>query len=323
MVSLAVFACGIAFGDQLSKQQIDKAVAYAEANQSQALIIAQNGKIVCERYFNGFERDSRHLLASGSKTFLGLTAVAAVDDGKIKLDDLATKYFPEWKGDGLKSQIMLRQLMTMSSGVEAGKFSENRRGEPGWQELLSKPMEAEPGTKYHYGPVHINLGAFAIERALKTESFESYLDRKILKPIGIRVDWQMRYQDGHPQVAGGAFMNANDWIKLGEMLRQKGVYNGKRILSERAVATLVQPSQTNANYGLTCWLVPDGEKVMSNSDTRALPSWVPTDFFMAAGMGKQRLYIIPSRGIVAVRFGKGLSVRYKDNGVLEPLLNRS
>lgn len=321
MVTLAFLVCKVAFGDQLTRQQLDKAVAYAEANQSQALIISQNGKILVEKYFDGYDKNSPHMLASGSKTFLGLTALAAVDEGKLNLDDHARKYFPEWANDRQKSKITVRQLLTMSSGVEAGKFSENRKGEPGWQELTTKPMEAEPGTKYHYGPVHINLGAYVVEKALKNESFEGYLKRKILDPLGIQVSWRMRYQDGHPQVAGGAFMTAPDWIKLGEMLRQKGVYQGKRILSEAAVKSLVQPSATNANYGLTCWLVPDGEKVMSNSDRRALPSWAPSDFFMAAGMGKQRLYIVPSRGIVAVRFGKGLSVRYKDDGVLEPLLN--
>ncbi|MBS1701984.1 MAG: serine hydrolase [Armatimonadetes bacterium] len=305
-----------------SGMNLDKAAQYAQEHTSQALVVAQNGKIVYEQYWGRGAADSPHMLASGSKTFVGLGAVAAAEDGLLKIDDMACKYLTEWKNDPVKSKITVRELLTMSSGIDAGKFLENGKGQPGWDELLKKPMEAKPNTLYHYGPVHMNLGAYVVERALHGESFEKYLERRILRPLGITVRWEMRYQDGHPQVAGGAFMTARDWLQLGEMLRQKGVYKGKRVLQERSVDALVQPSKTNANYGLTCWLVPDGEGVMKNTDTRALPDWMPKDFFMAAGMGKQRLYIIPSQGIVAVRFGAGLSRDYRDVGVLEPLLRR-
>ena len=304
----------------LSQPNLEAAAKYAESHSSQALVVAQNGRVIYEQYWGRYKSSQPHVLASGSKTFVGLGAIAAAEDGLLKIDDLASKYLTEWKSDPKKSRITVRQLLTMSSGVEAGKFSENRRGEPGWTQLLAKPMESEPNTKYHYGPVHMNLGAFVVERSLKNETYERYLERRILKPLGIKVDWQMRYDDGHPQVAGGAFMTATDWLQLGEMLRQKGMYKGKRVLKESSINELVSASDTNANYGLTCWLVPDGEMVMKNSTTRALPSWMPNDFFMAAGMGKQRLYIIPSKGLVAVRFGSGLSRNYSDTELLKPLL---
>ncbi len=61
------------------------------------------------------------MLASGSKSFVGLAAVAAVQDGLITLDDPASESLVEWKSDAKKSTITYRQLLTMTSGLTPGE----------------------------------------------------------------------------------------------------------------------------------------------------------------------------------------------------------
>ena len=77
---------------------------------------------------------------------------------------------------------------------------------PSWKEIASKPMSGKPGEQFEYGAYHLNAFAFALERKLGGESFEAYLKRRILDPIGIEVEWRFKCNDGHPQVGGGAFV---------------------------------------------------------------------------------------------------------------------
>ena len=81
------------------------------------MVVMFDGKVVFEQYDNGGAREQPHSLASGAKCFVGPAAVAAVQDGLIKLDDPAVENIPEWKDDPAKSTITYRQLLSMTSGL--------------------------------------------------------------------------------------------------------------------------------------------------------------------------------------------------------------
>jgi CubicO group peptidase (beta-lactamase class C family) len=350
-----------------------KAVAYAAATDGQAVLVMHRGRVIHEAYVAGGSATKRSGLASGSKSFVGVAALAAVADGKLQLDRPVGDYLPSWRNDPAKRAITVRQLLSLESGLESGNPGTGCGG-PGkrWDDAIAAGTFAAPGTAFRYGPYPFIVGGAVIEQ-VTGERFERYLERRILEPLGIQVTWALRCADGKPQLAGGASMTARDWATFGEFIRRDGEYNGRRILPPGAVRELYRPSGANPNYGMSWWLVggtlqtnpamgiqqADGPSGVSGGrggggggvfggrlggrlgalrraragrpaergrvgtqPAAERPTWLPADLFMAAGAGKQRLYVIPSLELVIVRMGPIFAGRaFTDVGFLEPLLN--
>jgi CubicO group peptidase (beta-lactamase class C family) len=302
------------------------AADYSKSNRGQTVVVMFDGKLIFERYDNAGAADRVQMLASGSKSFVGIAAVAAVEDGLIKLDDPVSESITEWKGDPKKAKITYRQLLTLTSGLTPGELGTAVRA-PTWKEIAAKPMAGEPGKQFQYGAYHLNAFAYALERKLGKETFEDYLRRRFLDVLGVTVQWRFKCADGHPQVGGGAFMTARDWAAFGEFIRLGGKWNGKQVIDGKLLAECFQGSPQNPAYGLTWWL----KRPVTAELRRSIPlldrewgdvansDWLPGDLVAACGAGKQRLYVIPSLKLVVVRQG-GLSQRYSDIGFLGHLL---
>jgi len=302
------------------------AADYGKAHRGQTCLVMFDGKVVFERYDAGGAPDKLQVLASGSKSFVGIAAVAAVQDKIIRLDDPACEAITEWKDDPKKSKITYRQLLTLTSGLTPGE-RDNPVKAPSWKDIAGKPLSGNPGEQFRYGPYHLNAFAYALERKLGTETFEAYLKRRILDPIGIKVEWRFRCADGHPQVGGGAFATARDWAKFGEFVRQGGKWDGKEVVDGKLLAECFVGTPQNPAYGLTWWL----KKEVSADLCRKIPilswewcdvanaDWLPADLVAACGAGKQRLYVIPSLKLVVVRQGR-LSQGFSDIEFLSLLL---
>lgn len=87
----------------LDAAALEAARRYSESAGGQAMVVMRDGKIVFEGYGNGGGRDRRQTLASGTKSFTGVLAAAAAEDGLIRLDDKACESLTEWRSDPLKS----------------------------------------------------------------------------------------------------------------------------------------------------------------------------------------------------------------------------
>lgn len=311
-----------------AQSAMEAARRYSERNGGQAMLVLFNGEIVFEAYANGGGEDRAQTLASGTKSFVGVVAMAAVEDGLIRLDDKACESLTEWQADPLKSRITYRQLLTMTSGLRPGEPSSATRC-PGWKEIVAAPMVGQPGAQFAYGANHLCAFAEALQRKLEKESFEEYLERRILRPLGIRLEWRLRCADGNPQVGGGGAMTARHWAVFGEFMRLGGLWNGRQIVCRELLAECLQGTPQNPAYGLTWWL----KRPVPEAIIRQVPilqremgeilraDWLPDDLFMAAGAGKQRLYVIPSMKLVIVRQGDLLrSQGFSDTEFLRYLL---
>jgi CubicO group peptidase (beta-lactamase class C family) len=306
----------------------EQARQYHESAGGQTLVILQDGKVICENYANGGSADAPQMLASGSKSFVGIAALAAIEDGLIQLDECVSDTLPEWKNDPVKSKITCRQLLTLTSGLTAGERGAAMNS-PAWKEIIAKPMSGKPGEQFEYGAYHLIAFCEALQRKLGNESFEAYLKRRVLDPIGITVKWQGRCADGNPQVGGGAHLTARDWATFGQFVLNNGEWNGKQIIRAGLFDLVKQGTPQNPAYGLTWWLkkdVPDSIVAQVPILQRDMgdivqSDWLPEDLFMAAGAGKQRLYIIPSMKLVVARQGPmSAANRFSDAEFLSRLL---
>ena len=305
---------------------MEAAAKYHENASGEALLVMRDGKTIFEQYVNGGRASRPQMLASGSKSFVGLVAAAAVQDKILRLDDPASEAITEWKSDPVKSKITYRQLLSLTSGLTAGERGNAVRA-PAWKTIADKPMTGTPGTRFEYGAYHVNTFAYALERKLNTGTFEAYLKRRILVPLGIAVEWRFTCDDGHPQVGGGAFVTAKDWATLGEFVRLGGKWHHKQIIEESLLRQCFEGTRQNPAYGLTWWL----KKPVGPELVRTIPllarewgdvansSWLPNDLVAACGAGKQRLYVIPSLKLVIVRQGR-LSRQFEDMTFLDLLL---
>ncbi len=287
----------------LTEQERYKLAAeYSAANRGVSVLVMKGDRIVFEDYENGHTADEAWFLASGTKSFSGVMLAAAIEDKFIKsFDEKISETITEWKSDKQKSLITLRQLLSLTSGIDAGQIGRV----PDYKDAINSPVKYEAGTRFEYGPVPYQIFGEVMRRKLapKKETVMDYLKRRILDPIGLKVAF-WRTSDGNPRLPQGANLTAREWVKFGMLLKNGGKWNGKQIVAKKLLDELVIGSRANPAYGMTFWLNHEGQS----------PTGMPTamrveinngeeikDLYMAAGAGNQRLYIIPSKDLVIVR----------------------
>jgi CubicO group peptidase (beta-lactamase class C family) len=313
----------------LSQSQIppnyDAALKYSNDRQGEALVIVRDGKTELESY-NNYDPTKPHRLASGTKSFnCAFQILAEKKDGfqELGLNKLASDILTEWKSDtDKKAQITILDLLTLSSGLkDSDKFDNNNLEKIDTYDLsLNDTMfvpgaEELPRTVFFYGASNFQNFANIFERRTGTDPV-AYLQSRLFTPLGIdvkNVGWD-RDKLMNPQMAGGAYLLAKDWAKYGQLFLQNGQWNGTQLLDANAVKNCLTYNNTAfRGYGITWWLNKDytgtyDDRVDNVPEDglgvgpRFAPS-APPDTYMAAGTGVQRLYVIPSKQLVIVRFG--------------------
>lgn len=306
----------IAAGDE---GRFVEAAMYSEKHDGLSLLVLRGGQVVFEAYHNGHGADTAHRLASGTKSFSGAMAAAAVDDGIISFDEVVSDTITEWKSDPRKAKITVRHLLSLTSGLDPATDSLQGPGvENKYAHAVGVEAKYEPGSRFEYGPAAYFAWGEFMRRKLdgRGETPYEYLKRRILAPIGLKPTRWTTDRAGNHQWPAGAFLTAREWAKFGELIRRRGTWNGKAIVSWESLGQCFKGSAANPAYGLTFWLnapvdetlLAEGaleQRLRQRSGARSISPAAPPDLVMAAGAGKQRLYIIPSLDAVIVRQGEG------------------
>ncbi|MGH9947705.1 MAG: serine hydrolase domain-containing protein [Pyrinomonadaceae bacterium] len=298
------------------------AAAYSSKFRGLSVLVMKGDKVVFEEYQNGHSSETPWMLASGTKSFSGAMLAAAIEDKIISgFDEKVSETITEWKSDPRRSGITIRQLLSLTSGIDAGSIGRP----PSYSEAITFSSKFEPGEKFEYGPAPFQIFGELMRRKLapKKESVLDYLKHRILDKIGLRVaNWTL--QNGQPNLPSGAFLTAREWAKFGTLLKNGGKWHGKQILDKKLLDQLYTGSKANPNYGVTFWLnrsnngkaeisetkgplqrlLGDNESETTAISKNGVGSDIAKDLFMAAGAGKQRLYVIPSLDLVVVRQGR-------------------
>ena len=276
------------------------AAHYALRRGSDVLLVQRNGRTITRVSEKGWDVNQAHRLASGTKSFAGALGIAAAGAGLLSLDEPVADTITEWRDDPAKSRITVRELLDQSSGIDpkAGLPSDDV-----YKTAIAAPLVHPPGTTFNYGPNHFNVFGALIQRKMRAAGLHGdpldYLQRHVFRPIGLRVSGWDHDAVGQPLFASGADVSAHEWAKFGRLIAQDGRWRGRVVLQPQLVARMLAPSPANSRYGLGWWLNPGPEL----EDHAPLPG-VPADLVMAAGAGDQRLIVVPSSGLVVVRFGE-------------------
>ena len=277
------------------------AQAYAERHGLHALVVLQGNTIVAEAYGGGYDAEKPHALYSGTKSFWGVAAVAAQQDGLLHLDEPVALTIPSW-AEGAHALVTLRHLVQLTSGIGFGGLG---AAVPSFDKALATPLKDEPGTTFTYGGIPLQVFGAVLARKLVPRGLSpnGYLRERILEPIGLHVGWWRELKDGTHPLPTGAFLAACEWLKFGLLIRDGGRWKKKIVLPAEVLAGCFSGSLANPRYGLGWWLSP-------------LPA-VP-DIVYASGAGGQALYVVPSENAVVVKFGGSSS--YKHETFLKRLL---
>jgi len=264
---------------------IADAVEYARAHGLHALVVERDGRVVASEYGENFSPDEPHALYSGTKSFWGVAALIAQGDGLLQLDEPVAETFSQWRPDPWKRRVTLRMLLSLTAGFGFGGLGASV---PTYERALDTPLKDEPGTRFTYGGVPLQVFGAVLARKLESRKLSphDYLRERVLDPAGVRVAAWRTLGDGTNPLPTGASLRAGDWLAY-----------GRWVLRERAsLQRCFEGSAANARYGLAWWLGVRGG---------------PEDLVYASGSAGQGLYLVPSLGATVVHFGRSNSYRHE------------
>lgn len=296
LVLALAFSCRAA--DLPKDPRFERAAELSRAARGISLLVMIEGRVVFEEYPNGGSATRASELASGTKSFSGVLALCAVEDGLLELDEKASGTLSEWRDDPDRRDITIREILTLTSGIPGGDSALKTGRVPTYAEAIAVRSVAPRGTKFSYGPQPFQVFGEILRRKLEPRKITvmQYLERKILEPLAIKPGRWRQDAQGNPNLPSGAALTAADWAKFGEAIRR----DARGLLPAGKVAACFRGTKVNPGYGLTWWLPGQGAYGAARKrEVRAAP--LPADTWMAAGAGGQRLVVVPSLKLVAVR----------------------
>ena len=290
--------------------RLQEAIDYATQQQSYAVRVYRHGCLVAEDRAGAANDRLTFESWSMAKSVTSLIFGRAMSLGYISPDDPVGSLLPE--ADGPHGAITMRDLLTMTSGLHWNGFRDyNIFTMPDRvRDALTLGIDHPPGTYFEYAQSAVALLAEAIGRAVD-EDVQRFAQRELMEPLGIPASawmWE-RDQAGHVQGFTGVHMRPGDYARLGELMRRKGMWRGRRLLAKRYYSEAVAPSRTNGCYGFLHWVNGGapcvGPTITSRpvEEGRDFPD-LPEDMFQFSGLFGQRVTNFPSLGIVFVRTGQ-------------------
>jgi CubicO group peptidase (beta-lactamase class C family) len=271
-----------------------------------AFIVIKNDSVLHESYFNNYNQNSLSNSFSAAKSIISLLVGIALDEGSIKsLDEPVYNYFPEYKNEQ-NNKLTIRQVLTMSSGLNwdeaySSPFSLTTKAYYGnnLRKLIADlKVTDEPGKRFKYLSGNTQLLAFILEKATG-KHVADYASEKLWRPLGACNDalWCLDEKDGMEKAYCCFNSNALDFARIGQLVLNKGRWNGKQVISEKYIEEATSPAKWIQDewgskpldyYGYQWWITShNGKKVV-----------------YARGILGQYIFVIPEEKLVIVRLGE-------------------
>jgi len=211
-----------------------------------SVLIAKDNQLIYEKYFNGYTKDSLHDTRSSFKSITSLLVGIAVDKGFIKdINQKVYEFFPEYpslKTDPLKKLLTIKNLLEMKSGFDCEEFNDTKDCEDSmslsknWVAYsLKLPMKNKPGEIWSYTSIDPMILSGVLKKATKM-SVKDFAKKYLFDPLDISsYKWTLD-PSGNAMTAGSFYIKPFDMLKIGELVKNKGVYNQKQIISKKWIA---------------------------------------------------------------------------------------
>ena len=290
----------------------DSLMTIIDSNDTHAFIVIQNGKLLFEKYWDGYTPKTLSGSFSAAKSIISLLIGIALDEGKIKsLDEPVSNYVPHFKNEGL-DKVRIKDLLTMSSGTnyresDVSYFSLNASAYYGDDEsyLISQLKAIEPaGVNWQYRSADTQVLGFIVEKAFG-QNISDLVAEKFMKPMGAESDalWLLDGNKKHEKAFCCFNGVAHDYARFGQLVLNNGNWNGKQIVSENYIKAATTPASylkdpnENGNpvdfYGYQYWMFKEqGHDVVAQN-----------------GLFGQYVFIIRDKNAIVVRLGESKVIK--------------
>lgn len=235
-------------------------------------LVYKDGKVIHTKELGEFNAKTQAPIASCSKWLTAALVMQFVDEGKLKLDDPVSKYLPIFD-KYMKSYVTIRMCLAHTTGIESEKGSLAKIMQRGKYATLedevnafaAKEISNNAGTEFHYGPIGLNIAGRVLE-VISKKSFDRLIQEKLLRPLKMKFTTFVNENGYAPNPSGGARSTANDYMNFLSMILNKGMFEGKQILSASAIEEMQTPQYTGLpikftpkvaegfHYGLGEWI---------------------------------------------------------------------
>ena len=290
-----------------------------------SMLIFKDDRLVFEEYFKGhkynFSGENHHgeLLTwdrtmmqnthSATKSITSACIGIAIDKGFIEsIEQSIFDFFPEHQhlNTNGKASIKIGHLLTMTSGLrwEEQNVPYSHPGndlgilvgsENPTTYVLNRPLLYEPGKRFKYNGGGIILLGEIIKNATKM-NIDEFSGKYLFGPLGIDPYYWLYFKSGAISASGDIHITPRDMVKIGVLFLNKGVWNGKQIISEqwvdKSAITFVSNARGRSGYSLAWWTLQ-----------YELRSGVRLNMFYAHGWGGQYIMVLPELNSVIVFTG--------------------
>jgi CubicO group peptidase (beta-lactamase class C family) len=289
------------------KQIPQEFMTIIDSNDTHAFLVIQDGKLLYEKYWDGYDSAKISGSFSAAKSIISLLIGIAIDEGKIKsVEEPAGNYLPHFKTNGL-DKVRIKDLLTMSSGTNYNEgdksyFSMNAYGYYGDdEEYMVNMMERKeaPGVYWQYRSGDTQVLGLIVEKVFG-QSISALVSERFMKPMGANADalWLLDGAEKHEKAFCCFNAVARDYAKFGQLVLNKGNWNGKQLVSEKYIAEATTPATSLKDrtendqpvdfYGYQYWMV-------NHNGVHAIAQ---------NGLFGQYVYIIPEKNAIVVRLGE-------------------
>jgi CubicO group peptidase (beta-lactamase class C family) len=269
-------------------------LAFAQEQNSRALLVVRGGRLEAEHYFRNWTADQNHSLASATKSITSLLTGIAITEKRLPgVETPVSHWFPDFPN----ANATLADLLTMRGGLPyERKLQVAMHRAPDWLAFIrSQPLARPPGERFLYSGFDPILLAAVLQKATG-QPLDAYAKEKLFTPLGITTAvWE---GDERGLINGGSqlAMTARDLARIGLLCLRNGRWHDRQIFP----AAWIEQSTANQFengwpwYGFYWWKLPAETEV---SDPRLAGG------YFASGAGGQHLIVLPQLDLAIVRLG--------------------
>jgi CubicO group peptidase (beta-lactamase class C family) len=232
-----------------------------------SFMILRHGKVVAEGWWTPYAADEPHMLFSISKSFTSTAIGLLQAEGRLNIHDRLVSFFPEDvpadASNNLKN-MRLRDLLMMSTGQEKADVDRIHDAAPDAMEpkrFFSAPVKQKPGTLFYYNSPASGMLSAVVQK-VAGQTMRDYLVPRLFEPLGIPAPYWEKTPQGLTVGPSGLHLRTEDVARFGQLLLQRGEWQGRRILpadwidlatSRQASNGSAPDSDWDQGYGFQFW----------------------------------------------------------------------
>lgn len=233
-----------------------------------SIMILRDGCVLCEASFGAQDIHTPRMTFSACKSIVSLAIGILMDDGALQSEDRLTDLFPD-AGNAISRRLMkdltVEDLLTMRTGAQFNEAACMTQDD--WLDGFFSPGLS--GGKFQYN----SLNTYILSRIvcqLSGMSLSEFLTQRLFEPMGIRDFYWEVCPEGFEKGGWGLYMRAEDLGKLGQLVLDDGLWEGRQLISR---AYLARATSINAkvpahygdyDYGWQFWVGRKDDIVLMN-----------------------------------------------------------